>query len=197
MPELTERAQKYLGSLERRVPVPVADVRQALIDHGYPVLEVWLDFHDRYAGYCETLGEGGTTWGLKHADTRYSLMNGRPFEVEAYRDEADGLWTIEAADSHPSFDQTMDENGEFQHIPASSFEIHLERAALFQQYMDLGAKPYSQMGYQRISQLKPESSEAERVEAASDKYIEWWQGKKYIAARWTETGEWLSAFVKS
>ena len=194
MPELSQRAQSYLNTLERRSSVPTETVKQALIDNGYPANEKWLDFHERYAGYCQSFGHDGATWGLVHADTRYSLIDGRPLSVEAYKDESDGLWHAAAADCHPSYDFTIDERGHCPELCVSSFNVHLEQSAIYREFMTQGEKPKQLWSHDEITQIMTQTTDAIPQKLASDEYRQWWLGEKILAELDVESDRWLRVF---
>jgi hypothetical protein len=74
-------------------------VEQMLVDGGYPCPSVWLDFHERYAGYIEKFGKDAALWGLAHPRAIWVDTN----SVEAEFDDSDESWTITCADVHPSY----------------------------------------------------------------------------------------------
>ncbi|MFZ5895126.1 MAG: hypothetical protein ACOY0T_28965 [Myxococcota bacterium] len=50
---LTQRAQQYLATLKRGPSVPLEDIKRWFAESGQPCFDVWLDFHERYAGLEE------------------------------------------------------------------------------------------------------------------------------------------------
>ena len=198
MAMLSQRAQRHLNSLERAPTIPVATVRQALLDGGYPVYDCWLEFHDRYAGYTEDMGSDGVIWGMMHAHARFVLgEKGRALNAEAYLDESDGLWYAEAADIHPSYNYVIDERGHFPWLIVSSFDTYIEQGALWNEFIDAGERPRRELHEDKIDKAIRESPDAIKLDALSDKYSEWWQGERIIAQRYVNTEErWAQALIR-
>ena len=135
---LSRRAEKYLGTLKRVTPVPTSTVKEALIRAGAPVHEAWVEFHERYAGYIEPLGNERAVYGLVHVDSEWLPPGEVSYEADGDED------FIACAEVHPSFDYTLRGDGEFLGIggggPCSSFNIKVEQAALIQRMMADGAR---------------------------------------------------------
>lgn len=200
MRELSEKGQRFLNSLERFPALPVATVEKSLIDNGYPVFDVWLDFHDRYAGYTDAVGRDGVTWGLMHEHSRFGLgKKGRFIDAEAYFDESDDLWYAYAANAHPSYDYTIDERGHFYSMNISSFELFLNREGVWKEFLEQSKKPRIERSRSNIIQAIKESPDVELIDELSDEYIEWWQGENIIATCFIfadKEEHWLQALLR-
>lgn len=123
---LTDKAKKYLSTLERRPFVPTEDVEKIILDSGYPCFPKWLDFHEKYAGYVELLGKDKAVWGLAHQSPTWlgSLA------VEVSYDKKENSYDIVCADVHPSYNYVICESGEFMGFRSESFDIYVERKAV-------------------------------------------------------------------
>jgi hypothetical protein len=131
--ELSPRAQRFLSTLERRPAVPTAEVEAIITARGFPCFAPWLEFHERYAGYVLR----GNDWFILGLVHRNSYWFGPNYpDVEA---EIDGkTWYITCADGHPSYNYRLDNAGEFLGWPAESFDIHIERSALWWEFRQRG-----------------------------------------------------------
>ncbi len=124
---LTERAQKYLASLDRIRPVPTAEVERVLRNQGSVCPPVWLDFHERYAGYVEPMGGTDTAiWGIVHENS-YWLAPGQAHIAESR--EVDVNWFVACAEVHGSYVYELGDTGMFRQRSAESFDIKVERNA--------------------------------------------------------------------
>ena len=123
---LTERARQYLTSLERLRPVPTKEVERVLGEQGSPCFEVWLDFHERYAGYVEPLGGDQATWGIVHEGSRW-MKPGQANVKKAH--EVDVKWFVTCAAVHGSYTYELGDTGMFRERSAESFDIKVERNA--------------------------------------------------------------------
>ena len=97
---LTSRAQRYLSTLKRGRPVPIGIVAE-VYNETTALSYVWRDFHLRFAGYEEEIGEDKAVWGLAHAEPLW----GEPWEVDLEPDGSDLL--IVCADVHPSYNYVL------------------------------------------------------------------------------------------
>jgi hypothetical protein len=125
---LSQRAQAYLATLRRGAFVPLDRVVDALKQAQYPTFDAWLEFHARYAGYEEHLGNDMAVWGIVH-EHPYWLG---PMEVLAERE--DSKWRVTCAEVHPSYDYWLSSDGEFSSCGGGgrceSFDLKIERDAL-------------------------------------------------------------------
>lgn len=178
---LSSRAQVYLASLRRGSFVPVARVIAALERARCPAYDSWLDFHARYAGYEEILGNETAVWGIVHADPFW--LDAREASVE--RDGAQ--WRVVCADVHPSFDYWLDANGEFSSSGGGgrcgSFDMKVERDSVL--YEASAGNRSWELDFELV---KVAGSVAELcklvgadvVPEASDKYAIFWRGQDVI-----------------
>ena len=125
---LSERAQSYLATFNRRQPVPVGLVADALARSGCPRLDRWLDFHSRFAGYEELIGRDLAVWGIVHAEPTWLDPDEATVELR------DGEWRVICADVHPSYDYWLDSRGHFVGLgnggPYEAFDVKVERDAV-------------------------------------------------------------------
>jgi hypothetical protein len=133
---LTERANLFLTSLERYPVVPVETVQRLLEEGGHPSFEPWLAFHERYAGYLESLGNDWAIWGLAHESTTWR----DPRSVSITYDPSSSECWISCAECHPSYDYTLDSHGVFGGPEvARTFDVKVERDALRWEFAQRGA----------------------------------------------------------
>jgi len=124
---LSERAQRYLSKLKRIKPVPTEEVERSLQRQEVECFPVWLEFHERYAGYVQEQGFAIAVLGIVHARTAW-FTPGEAEVSRSYDNNAD--WYVWCAEAHPSFEYRLGDNGFFRHCPpASRFEVYLERGA--------------------------------------------------------------------
>jgi hypothetical protein len=123
---LSNRATEFLRTLERRPAISTKEVETIILDQGLPCFAPWLDFHERYAGYCERFGRDGAIWGLVQENPQW--LPTRKAEID--RESHEETWYITCADAHPSYMYRLDNRGEFLGTPAESFDIHVERIAV-------------------------------------------------------------------
>src|ERR1700736_364664 len=127
---LSPRARAWLEKLHRRQPVPVEQVATALVDAGCPAFETWLDFHRRYAGYEEPLGNNVAIWGIVHDHAWWAA----PGVADVTRGR-DGRWSVRCAAVHGTYDYRLDPDGGFRSFggggPCESFDVKVEQSAFF------------------------------------------------------------------
>ena len=105
---------------------------------GVECYPAWLDFHERYAGYVEPLGLEVAVLGIVHTRSRW-IIPGAAAVVRSYECHAE--WFVYCAEVHPSYVYKLGDTGFFSSPPASSFQTHLERCAVwFEFFSRPGAK---------------------------------------------------------
>jgi hypothetical protein len=131
---LSDRAARYLAHCERWPAVPTGQVERSLREGGWPCPPAWLEFHDRYAGYLEHIHRDTAVWGLAHEDSFWFGSRQVCVEVD------EGVAIIHCADLHPVYTYRLDDAGRFQGAgaQAESFDIHVERLALWREFVDAG-----------------------------------------------------------
>lgn len=180
MLSLSTRARTYLASLRRGESVPVERAAEALRRAGSPVFDRWLDFHDRYAGYQEILGDETSVWGIVHSDPFWL----DPGEAVVERDGA--LWRVVCADVHPSFDYWLDSEGVFTSVGGGgrcqSFDIKVERDSVLFEAMAGGRK--WELDFEMVKSAGVEALcrlvGAQPVVEASDEYATCWRARDVI-----------------
>jgi hypothetical protein len=119
----------HLATMKRGSAVPLEAVNAALKRAGCPAFDPWLDFHSRYAGYEEVIGNEVAIWGIVHSKPLWLDPN----EVTvAFVDEG---WRVVCADVHPSYDYWLDSKGQMVGLgnggPFETFDVKVERDAVF------------------------------------------------------------------
>jgi|SRR5690554_3035512 len=127
---LTDRARKYLATLKREPFVPTKQVERIFIDSECPFFENWLEFHEKYAGYVEVLGNDTATWGLVHREPGWLA----PMGIEVDYDKKEDGYDIVCADVHPSYNYVLTNRGEFLGFPSESFDIYVERKSIGREF---------------------------------------------------------------
>lgn len=184
---LSRRAEAWLATLSRRPAPSVDEVLAAFLTQGIEPLEVWLDFHDRYAGYVEPIGAELAVWGLLH-DRGVWAPNGR---IDYEPDTGDGDSFVTCADVHPSYDYRLDQNGVLLAGPAASFDVHVERQALRWWFCAVG-RPSCRFNVKKKSEIEEIRSATTLVSEASDAEVEYYVGDRMLAVfevrrpRWVE-----------
>ena len=129
---LSERAQRYLATLERR---PATTERHQLEDAfaaaGVPVLEPIIDFQVTFGGYVEKYGRSEFVWGILHQrPDRDSFFS--PNELHVIADGGEVFVTC--ANCHASDHWFLDASGAlywcFSPPLATSFMKKIERDAI-------------------------------------------------------------------
>ena len=122
--ELSPRARRFLGTLERRPAVPTEEVEAILSAEGCPCFAPWLAFHERYAGYVEFFYHDGFVWGLVHRSSYWWKPNRANWEQDG------PAWSIWCADGHPTYFYELDQDGVLAaHGGHRSFDLYVERVA--------------------------------------------------------------------
>jgi hypothetical protein len=179
---LTPRAEKYLTTLRRHPAVPVERVAEALRRAGCAPNPIWLDFHERYAGYQEPLGNESAIFGIVHADS-YWIPPG-----EACVEEENGRYSVMCAEVHGSFDYRLEDDGAFSSCggggPCASFDGKIEQNAVFVETRTDGRRWVRSFDFTRVPAggLEPlrVALGAERVDEASDRFASVWRGRDVL-----------------
>jgi len=185
---LSTRALKWLSTLERRSAVPVAEVESLILDAGLPCFDVWLDFHERYAGFVEPIGLDQAVWGLIHAAPSWLS----PMRPEFDREPDEDTWYIACADAHPSYDYSLDNRGEFVGAPAESFDVIVERNALgweFRQRGSTRALTGDELRGENFRQVFEKQIRPFLVPEASDKHSRYYLSPQYLLVENATTGD--------
>ena len=131
---MTKRAQTWLTTLRREAPLSTAHVEKLIIDAGWTPHAVWLDFHERFAGYIEEVGPDDiAVWGLARAvDATWSP----PEYVFVRAGVGNFPETIDCADAHPVHQYELTANGRFMGIggPCPSFDMKVERHGVLHEF---------------------------------------------------------------
>ncbi|MCL2779780.1 MAG: hypothetical protein FWD73_17445 [Polyangiaceae bacterium] len=193
---LTTRASNYLKTLKRRPSIPVKEVETIIRNQGFPVFDSWLDFHERYAGYEDTIGRDLAIWGLVHEDP-YWLA---PREADIDRELYEETWYITCADVHPSYTYRLTNTGEFLGAPAQSFDTNVERLALgWEFFQTVGGRAMTMTELRApefrdifLNHIKPFL-----VAEASDNFIRYYMNDTYLISEIVETGDFRQGNVRS
>jgi hypothetical protein len=193
---LSTLAERYLKSLAR-LPMPLTErVEKELKAEGLPVLESWLDFHERYAGYVEQIWHDRAVWGLMHFKPQWQA----PKRLEYFNDfyEEQERIIINCADVHPSYEYQLDEKGKFGRDKASSFDKYIEQSALHWWFTtQIGPEPL-----QRKFNLKDPKiidnikCHTKLVEEASDEFTRAFLGYSILAYQDMETDQWVQVLSR-
>jgi hypothetical protein len=193
---LSDMAQVFLAQLDRDPPVPIARVREGLAKAELPELDVWLEFHDAYAGYIEMIGKQGACWGVMHDRIRFSPV-ATPGIVHYYGDPGDDDCEVFCADTHPSYNYSLDRRGHLQTGPVDSFDRYVEQCGLWHHFCTTGATPNSNS---RLSQedilALVYNGGAGPVEEVSDQYQQYWRGDNILAIWDIETSVWVNVVTR-
>jgi hypothetical protein len=182
---LSERARRYLASLQRLAPVPTAEVERALRRQGLQCYPAWLDFHERYAGYVEPIGLEAAVLGIVHAQSRW-MVPGAVATVDSYQSEAD--YFVVCADVHPSYEYYLGDTGFFRSPWASTFEVKLERSAArvdFHQRTGAGTWVEWPVPPALVEEMRRDARE---VPEGSDEHFRLLVGERFFALQETGTG---------
>jgi hypothetical protein len=182
---LTHTAQNYLASLRRIEPVPTSEVERVIRTQGDPCPEVWLEFHDRYAGYVEPIGEDTAIWGLVHRDS-YWIEPGRASIEEIEK----GLWYVTCAEVHPSYGYYLDNNGVFAGNQARSFDVKVERSALFSAFSAQGPVRMlvNELNEPDVILALRKDTAGQLETSASDEFSRYYRSTKYLVRENANTG---------
>lgn len=188
--ELSALARKWLSTLARKPAVPVREVESLIQSAGYPCFGTWLAFHDRYAGYCEPIGQDWAIWGLVHQNPTWL----EPMQPNIDREPNEDTWYIMCADAHPSLGYRLNNRGEVVGTPAESFDIAVERNALgwdFRQRGETRALVASELRSDDFRQLFETQIRSFFVAEASDRYFRYYMSPRYLLVENARTGAFL------
>lgn len=170
---LTPRAQQYLSTLKRRAWVPTTDVKRLLEEGGHPCFDLWLDFHERYAGYAHA----GVTLGITQpVDGEWPALS-----INARCDNWGQVCSVRMGDTleHCRLSSTGRVSwGGIVMGEAESFEKMLERNALSWAHEQSGKWDYLD------DDMIPHALEALEehwIPEASDKYYDAYANNEYLA----------------
>jgi hypothetical protein len=192
---LSERAQRYLSRLKRITPVPTEEVRRVLERQGTARFPVWLDFHERYAGYVEPQGLDTAVLGIVHARSHW-IKPGAAAVSRSY--EASAEWFVTCAEAHPSYVYELGDTGFFRAPAAASFEMALERHAA---RVEFSGQPRAKSWLQLrqwppsptlIEQLK---RDARVVPEGSDAHYRLWLGERFYALQDATNERFIDGFT--
>jgi hypothetical protein len=174
--------------LERRPFVPTRKVEEIIRNQGRPCYPQWLDFHERFAGYVETIGRDVAVWGLIHENPQWL----RPMTADIDREPLQETWYITCADVHPSYDYRLDDKGEFLGYPAESFDKHVERMAVgweFKRDRRIEVIDIDELRSQAFLGLFHSTVKPALVPEASDRYLTYYMDDHYLVVEDAETGK--------
>lgn len=184
---ISPRLTEFLASLTRLDAVPVADVERMLLDAGGPVPPIWLDFHERYAGYVLELGDDSGVLGLAHERGTWL----EPHALRLFRRQDRRVWGIACADIHPSYEYVLDTEGEFVGGPAESFDVYIEQFACIWTFTKTKFRglPFKQIRSPEFRAEVLARASLEFVAEASDRYSKVWMDDRYLVVDNPETSE--------
>ncbi|MCX2794703.1 hypothetical protein SAMN05660479_02242 [Microbulbifer thermotolerans] len=179
---LTDRAKKYLATLERVPSIPTREIERILSDNEYPCIPEWLEFHDRFSGYIEPLGLDRAVWGLAHNSPVWMDS----FSVDVECDKIEGTFEVVCADVHPSYNYTIDDRGHFFGLASESFEIYVERKAVGFLFSKAGSvRPI------RVADIEDEVighilNKENLISEATDKFFTYYRYDNYLCVQNSE-----------
>jgi hypothetical protein len=189
----SERAERYLKTLERRSAVSTAEVEAILARQDVAPFAPWLEFHERYGGYVERIGSDIAVWGIVHAHPAWLA----PLAAEVSHEASDGRWYAACADVHPSYPYLLSDLGEFQEGPARSFDVHVERLALRWWFAtQAGPPPRLQFNVKAARLLERIEQEAHPVEEASDEFMRHYLGEGILAIYEVAKQRWIEVLTR-
>lgn len=184
---LSPRAQAFLAALRRHPAVPVAQVAAAIREAGCTPFDTWLDFHERYAGYEQTIGRDTAIYGIVHADS-YWIGSGKA----SVRKSGNGAWSVTCAEVHGTYDFRLHQDGHFTSYggggPCENFDVNVEQLALVWEVKKTGhiwTFAAHKMPKEGLDGFRSEVK-AEPVPEASDHFSSVWKGLDVI---WFEKPE--------
>ena len=189
---LTDRAKRWLSTLDRKPAIATGEVREALLRKGVEPFDSWLSFHEQYAGYIEPIGHDRAIWGLMQSGGDFMPER----EVVVDYDATDKRWYVCCADAHPSYEYELAETGDVLAGPAATFSIHVERCALRDWFCDRGDPPVVEFNVKSPEAVARIEAETERVDAASDKYFDYRVGESMLAIFEAEKRRWLEVLSR-
>jgi len=168
---ISDRAQRYLATLERRPAVmDRARIEQAFATAGLPVIEPLVDFQLTFGGYVQRYGFNEFVWGILHS---------RPGPDSAFQRDRlsvlrnDGEVWVTCADCHRSDHWFLDARGAlywcFTPPVSVSFATKIERDAIAESLDGAQRFAPSMPAPELIAALVPHI-EAGRIAEASDAY---------------------------
>lgn len=185
---LSSRAVGLLSTLERRPFITTRKVEDILRNQGGPCYPKWLDFHERFAGYVDSIGRDAAIWGLIHVIPQWLA----PMKADIDREPLQETWYITCADVHPSYDYRLDDKGEFVGNSAQSFEKHVERIAVgwgFGRGRRTELIDSEELRSQAFLSLFHNTLKSAVVPEASDRYSTYYMDDRYLVVENAETGK--------
>lgn len=177
MRNLTQLAQDYLASLPRVRAVPTKVVR-ALVEEEMDdpaAVDIWIDFHDQFAGYVEPICPGmDAVWGLANLDPGgvHPPMIEIDYDFEHDKETA----YISCATRFGRYEYHLDKDGSFWSPSARDFGVRVERLALvwdLENWGELSAISRSEL---RDPSMLSEWGKTVDIPEATDKYYRYSRG---------------------
>ena len=185
---LSDRAQKWLNTLKREPAVSTEELKVALERIECPAFESWLEFHEKFAGYVQPLGDDHAKWGLIHAQAQWMPDGGVDAEIDGE------MWLISCADAHPSYQYILEDNGHFLGGPSERFDIQVERFALQWWFAHQGSIPERRFNIQNKKAIERITTTTTLVPEVSDQYYEYFLGEDILAEWDPEEKRWIEVF---
>lgn len=139
---LTQRAQIWLATLPRETPMPTVQVERLIREAGGVPHALWLDFHERYAGYVETVGPDDlAVWGLSRLkDAVPPSRWTEPESVWVVPPGREDDEIIGCAEAHPVHEYQLTPSGWFRGLggPCPSFDMKVERHGVMHEFYARG-----------------------------------------------------------
>src|SRR5690554_4111493 len=189
---LTDRAERYLETLDRVNFVPTEEIERILLENGHPCIRGWLDFHEKFAGYVEFIGQDRAVWGLAHESP--SWMD--PLSVEVEYDKKEGVFDIACADVHPSYNYLLSDSGVFWSFPSECFEIYVERKAVGYFFSEKGGVRSINDKEIEADLLKKMIKKDNIIVEATDKFSNYYRFKNYLVVENVATSK-VHGWVRS
>jgi hypothetical protein len=194
--EVSTRARKYLATLEKRVSIPIKKVEDAILATGNPCFPTWLDFHEKYSGYLEWFGNDWAIWGLVHPNSVWLEPNVPDIE----REPGEETFYIRCADTHPSFNYRLDQNGTFLGGKAENFGIFVERVAVGWEFAQHGKSRILTPEELRTHEFRNTFEKLLRrhlIHEASDRFSRYYMDASHLVIENVKTEELVQARILS
>lgn len=171
---LTQRAQQYLTTLRRRPSVPLEDIKRWFAESGQPCFDVWLDFHERYAGLDEP--STGHALGLAQPVDASNPAHAPRVECEEWGQEC--VIMIAAAERFEKLELDWRGKVRIEAERAETFDLKVERDALRWEFQQTGRTKC--LTDDDLCQSLLPQLEDDWVAEASDEYVDCYRNARYL-----------------
>lgn len=170
---LSPRAEQYLATFEQLPSVPIDHIKRWFAETGEPCFDVWLEFHERYAG----LKDRTTGYVLGLAQPGQVTPPGRGPRIRCDEWGQESHVMIATVEGDEKYELDWRGHVRFDSERADCFERRLERAALLWEFEQ---RAHRYVGDDSLCQSLLPQLEDHWVREASDEYVDCYRNSRYL-----------------